>query len=389
MTGSRQRVVILGAGFGGLEVASMLSQALGDEAETTLVDRAESFVFGFSKLDFMFGHTEAEHVRLPYADAAHPGVRMVRAEVLGIDPVARTVTLSSGELAADILVIALGADLDPAATPGLVEAGHEFYTVPGAEAARDALQAFDGGRVVVAVTSTPFKCPPAPSETALLLHDFLTERGLRDKSTIDLVMPLPKPVPPSPAASEVILAAFEERGIGWHPGQLVRSVDPAARTVALGDGGEMAFDLLLAAPKHHAPQVVVDAGLTEDGWIPVDRRTLRTRFDGVFAVGDVTSVGTPKAGVFSEGQAAVVAEQIIEQVRGGSSAAEYGGQGVCLMEFGGGQVAKVDVTFAPDRAPYGGMVGPSVENAQEKQSFGAERARRWFGRDWVPVPARK
>lgn len=388
MTLRKQRVVVLGAGFGGLEVASMLSEALGDDVETTVVDRAEHFVFGFSKLDFMFGHTDAEHVRLPYADVAHPGVRMVRAEVLGIDPVARTVTVSSGELEADILVVALGADLDPGATPGLVAAGNEFYTVPGAEAAREALHAFDGGRVVVAVTSTPFKCPPAPSETALLLHDFLTERGLREHSTIDLVMPLPKPVPPSPAASKMILAAFAERGIGWHPGQLVRSVDPERHVVALGDGGEMPFDLLLAAPKHHAPPVVVDSGLTEDGWIPVDRRTLRTRFEGVFAVGDVTSVGTPKAGVFSEGQAAVVATQIIEQLRGGAATAEYGGQGICLMEFGGGQVAKVDVTFAPDRAPYGGMVGPSAAHAAEKQAFGADRARKWFGRDWVPVPAR-
>lgn len=386
---TRLRVVILGAGFGGLEVASTLSGALGEDVDVTLVDRAESFVFGFSKLDFMFGHTDADRVRLPYADMGHPGVRMVRAEVLAIDPVTRTVTVTGGELEADVLVIALGADLDPAATPGLVGAGHEFYTVPGAEAARDALHAFAGGRVVVAVTSTPFKCPPAPSETALLLHDFLTERGLREASTIDLVMPLPAPVPPSPAASEAILAAFADRGIGWHPGQLVRSVDPARRVVALGEGAELGFDLLLVAPKHHAPQVVVDSGLTEDGWIPVDRRTLHTRYDGVFAIGDVTSVGTPKAGVFSEGQGAVVAEQIIARARGGTSAAEYGGTGVCLMEFGGGQVAKVEVTFAPDRAPYGGMVPASLQNAREKQAFGAERAAKWFGRDWTPVPVRQ
>lgn len=386
---TRLRVVILGAGFGGLEVASTLSGALGEDVDVTLVDRAESFVFGFSKLDFMFGHTDADRVRLPYADMGHPGVRMVRAEVLAIDPVTRTVTVTGGELEADVLVIALGADLDPAATPGLVGAGHEFYTVPGAEAARDALHAFAGGRVVVAVTSTPFKCPPAPSETALLLHDFLTERGLREASTIDLVMPLPAPVPPSPAASEAILAAFAGRGIGWHPGQLVRSVDPARRVVALGEGAELGFDLLLVAPKHHAPQVVVDSGLTEDGWIPVDRRTLHTRYDGVFAIGDVTSVGTPKAGVFSEGQGAVVAEQIIARARGGTSAAEYGGTGVCLMEFGGGQVAKVEVTFAPDRAPYGGMVPASLQNAREKQAFGAERAAKWFGRDWTPVPVRQ
>ncbi|MBZ2195576.1 FAD-dependent oxidoreductase [Ruania sp. N2-46] len=382
------RVVILGAGFGGLEVASKLSEALGEGVDTTLVDRAESFVFGFSKLDFMFGRTSAERVQLAYADVAHPGVRMVRAEVVGIDPVAQTVALDSGEtLEADVLVVALGADLDPSATPGLVEAGQEFYTVPGAIAARDALDAFDGGRVVIAVTSTPFKCPPAPSETALLVHDFLTERGLRRRSSIDLVMPLPRPIPPSPLASAAILAAFEERGIGWHPGSLVRSLDPARRVAVLGDGEEIGFDLLLAVPKHLAPPVVVEAGLTEDGWIPVDPRTLRTKFPDVFAIGDVTSVGTPKAGVFSEGQAKVVAAQIIARADGGTSDAEYGGQGICYMEFGGGQVAKVDVTFLPGQAPFGGMDGPSLPNGVEKQRFGADRARRWFGRDWAPVEA--
>jgi sulfide:quinone oxidoreductase len=314
---------------------------------------------------------------------------MVRAEVVGIDPVARTVALDSGQtLAADVLVVALGADLDPSATPGLVEAGQEFYTVPGAIAARDALDAFDGGRVVIAVTSTPFKCPPAPSETALMVHDFLTERGLRRRSSIDLVMPLPRPIPPSPLASEAILAAFEEREIGWHPGSLVRSLDPARRVAVLGDGEEIGFDLLLAVPKHVAPPVVVEAGLTEDGWIPVDPRTLLTTFPDVFAIGDVTSVGTPKAGVFSEGQAKVVAAQIIARATGATSDAEYGGQGICYMEFGGGQVAKVDVTFLPGQAPFGGMDGPSLPNGAEKQEFGADRARRWFGRDWVPVEAR-
>jgi len=385
---AKLQVVVLGAGFGGLEVARTLSETLGEDVQTTVVDRGDAFVFGFSKLDVMFGHTDADRVRLPYTDVTGPGLQMLRAEVLAIDPQRRTVTLDSGELTADVLVVALGADLDPAATPGLVEAGHEFYSVPGAEAARDALENFNGGRVLIAVTSSPFKCPPAPSETALLTHDFLTARGLRAASSIDLLMPLPTPVPPAPEASEAILAAFAEREIGWHPNHLVRHVDPTARAAVLEDGSQMGFDLLLAVPTHRAPQVAVDAGLTEDGWIPVDPRTLRTRFPGVFAVGDVTSAGTPKAGAFAEGQGRTVAEQIIAQVHGGASTDAYGGHGACLMEFGGGQVARVEVTFAPGERPYGRMVPPSLENAEEKQTAGTYRARRWFGRDWQPVPSR-
>src|SRR3984885_15251966 len=215
------RIVILGAGFGGLELASLLSEALGDDAGVVLIDQADGFVFGFSKLDVMFGRTTADHVFHRYADVGRPGVRFVRAEVLSLEPEARRVVTDDETFEADILVVALGADLDPAATPGLAEGGHEFYTLAGAFGLRDVLQRFEGGRVVVGVTSTPFKCPPAPSETALLMHDFLQERGLAAASQVSLVMPLGVPIPPSPRASEVILAAFADKGIGWHPGLMV------------------------------------------------------------------------------------------------------------------------------------------------------------------------
>src|SRR4029077_5199959 len=119
----------------------------------------------------------------------------------------------AGTFEGDVMVVALGADLDPAATPGLVEGGHEFYTVPGAFALRDVLADFPGGRVIVGVTSTPFKCPPAPSETALLMHDRLTRKGLRDRSEVSVFIPLPVAIPPSPAGSKALLTAFEQRGI--------------------------------------------------------------------------------------------------------------------------------------------------------------------------------
>lgn len=206
------RIVILGAGFGGLELSTRLSEEFGDDVDVVLIDKGEGFVFGFSKLDVMFGFTNAEHVLHRYEDVVKPGVRFVRAEVTAIDPVRRVVSTDAGSFDADILVVALGADLHPEMTPGLLEGGHEFYTVAGAFALRDVLDQFEGGRVVVGVTSTPFKCPPAPSETTLLVNDFLQERGLRERSEVSLVMPLPLPIPPSPQASEAILAAFEQRG---------------------------------------------------------------------------------------------------------------------------------------------------------------------------------
>ena len=377
------RVVVLGAGFGGLELTTRLSEALGDDGEIVLVDRSDGFVFGFSKLEVMFGRAVPEAVHHPYRDVVKPGVRFVQADVRAIDPVSRRVETDAGTFEADVLVVALGADLDPAATPGLLEGGHEFYTEAGAFAVADVLAAFDGGRVVVGVTSTPFKCPPAPSETVLLMHDLLTQRGCRDRSEIALVMPLPVPIPPSPAASEALLAAFAERAISWHPETLIRALDPDRRTAVLAGGDELPYDLFLGVPVHRAPAVVLEAGMTVDGWIPVDPLSLETAFPGVYAVGDVTSVGTPKAGVFAEGQAAVVAERILARAPGEAEESEYGGRGVCYLEFGEGRVAGVDVTFLSGRPPTGGFEGPSEAIAADKADFGTSRIRRWFGREWA------
>lgn len=374
------RVLVLGAGFGGLELATTLSEEFGDDVEVVLIDRSDGFVFGFAKLDVMFGRATAEAVRHSYSDVVKPGVRFVRAEVTAIDPQRRSVETDVGDFDADILVVALGADLHPEATPGLTEHGHEFYTVAGAFALREVLADFAGGDVVVAVTSTPFKCPPAPSETALMMDELLRERGLRDNSTVTLVMPLGSPIPPSPEASRAVLGAFEQRGIEFLPERLVRELDGERGVAVLADGSELPFDLFLGVPVHRAPAVVTESGLTVDGWIPVNPHTLETRFPGVYAVGDVTSIGTPKAGVFAEGQAAVAAERIAASIRRVESAATYDGRGVCYLEFGGGEVGLVDVTFRSGQPPAGNLQGPSAAFAADKADFGASRIERWFGK---------
>jgi sulfide:quinone oxidoreductase len=375
------RVVILGAGFGGLELSTRLSEEFGDAIEVVLIDKNDAFVFGFSKLDVMFGRAVPAGVRHAYRDVVKPGVRFVQTVVRSIDPAAKRVETDAGPFEGDVLVVALGADLDPAATPGLLDGGHEFYTVEGAFAARDVIDSFAGGRVLIGVLSTPYKCPPAPSETALLMDEHLTNRGLRDRSEIALLVDFPRPIPPSPAASELLLTTFAERGIDWQPRREVCALDPVRQVATTRDGGELAYDLFLAVPVHRAPAVVVESGLTVDGWIPVNPLTLETSFPGVFAVGDVAAVGTPRAGVFAEGHAAIAAEHISALVRGTTSEAEYGGRGVCYIEFGGEHVAKVDVTFFGDQKS-GELVGPAERLLAEKAEFGSSRIKRWFGREW-------
>jgi sulfide:quinone oxidoreductase len=373
------RIVVLGAGFGGLELTTRLSEEFGDAVDVVLIDRTDGFVFGFSKLEVMFGRAEPASVHHAYAGLVKPGVRFVQSMVHSIDPAARRVETDAGVFEADILVVALGADLHPHATPGLVEGGHEFYTVDGAFALRDVVAGFEGGRVVVGVTSLPFKCPPAPSEAALLMDDHLRARGLRDHSSIALVMPLGVPIPPSPPASEALLGAFAERGIDWYPERLVAGLDAPRKVAVLSDGSELPYDLFLGVPVHRAPAVVLESGMTVDGWIPVDSLTLETSFPGVYAVGDVTSVGTPRAGVFAEGQAAVVAERIAAGIRGDAAVAQYGGTGMCWLDFGADQIAKVAVTFLKGQKPVGDLEGPSPDFVEDKQEFGRSRIARWFG----------
>ncbi|HTZ64995.1 MAG TPA: FAD/NAD(P)-binding oxidoreductase [Solirubrobacteraceae bacterium] len=378
---SRPRVLVLGAGFGGLELATRLSEEFGEDVEIVLIDKSEAFVFGFSKLDVMFGKAAPEDVRHPYASIVRPGVRFVQTAIEAIDPAARTVQTEAGRFAGDVVVIALGADLDPGATPGLAQGGYEFYTVAGGFAAREVVDDFEGGRVLIGVLGTPFKCPPAPSETALLMHEHLIERGLRERSQIALAMDFGRPIPPSPAASEALLEAFAERDIEWHPSREIYELDPERKVALLRDGGEMPYDLFLAVPVHRAPAVVAQAGLLDGAWIPVDAATFETTHDGVYAIGDVAAVGTPKAGAFAEGHAAVAAQHIAARIRGTTSPARYDGHGICYLEFGGGQVAMVDVTFFGDQRS-GELIGPSAELAAEKAQFGSSRIKRWFDRDW-------
>jgi sulfide:quinone oxidoreductase len=378
----KKRVVVLGAGFGGLELSTLLSEALGDAVDVVLIDKSDNFVFGFSKLDVMFGRLLPEQVRHLYKHVVKPGVRFLQTVVRSFDPAAKRVVTDDGTFDADILVVALGADLDPAATPGLVEGGNEFYTVPGAFALRDILAGFERGPVIIGVTGKSFKCPPAPSETAFLLHDYLVSRGRRAATEITVVMPFGVPIPPSPEASQAILAGFAERGIRFVKDNLVQALDPARKVAILTDGAELPYALFLGIPVHRVPQVVVDSGLAADpyNWVPVNKKTLETNFPGVYAIGDVNGVGTPKAGVFAEGAARTVAAHIVAQLANGPAAQDYRGLGTCYLEFGNDMVAKVNVEFLAGPKPIGSYDGASEAFAEEKAEFGSSRIQRWFGR---------
>ncbi|MFE7741307.1 NAD(P)/FAD-dependent oxidoreductase [Nocardia sp. NPDC057455] len=373
-------VLVLGAGFGGLELATRLSGSPADDLHVVIIDRNDAFTFGFAKLDILFRDLPPEAARVPYARFAHPRVEFRQEEVIGIDPRTRRVRTDRSVYEPDILVVALGADYDCGATPGFVEDGYEYYSIEGARRLRDRLAGFEGGAVVVAVLSVPFKCPPAPYEGAMLLHEQLTRRGVRDRTRIRFLTPMDSPIPVSPDTSAAIIEALTRHGIDYSPGQPVHALDPS-RHVAVTRDGDLPYDLFVGIPKHRVPAVAEASGLTEggaDGWIAVDPRTLRTPYAGVYAIGDCADAPVPRAGVFAEDAARTVAAGIEAELCGSAGAQRYRGRGTCHIEFGDGLVGKVEADFLSGPAPVAPFSAPSVELAGEKAAAAEARLRRWF-----------
>jgi sulfide:quinone oxidoreductase len=384
----KKHVVIVGAGFAGLELAAQLSESLADAVHVTLLDRNDAFYFGFSKLDVLLGRRPSSDVLLRYRDIAKEGVEFRQETVTAIDPRKRRVTTDQGSYDADFLAVALGADYDPAATPGFQQGGFEYYSLAGAERLRDVLAEFTSGTVLISVLGHPFKCPPAPFEGAFLLHDLFVKRGVRDTVDIRMTYPMAAPVPVTKEVSQVFLTALDERGIEYAPKELVVGLDARERTARLASGGSVPYDLFIGIPVHIVPEVVKRSGLAVDGWVPVDQTNLATRFPGVYALGDVVTGArtVAKAGVFAETAARVVAADIAARLRGSEPPPPYQGAGTCYVEFGDGVVGKMEVNFLGGPTPASRVLGSSREFAAEKEAFASTRRQSWFGLDPHVVP---
>jgi sulfide:quinone oxidoreductase len=355
--------VILGGGFGGIAAANTLRRLSPRDHAIVLVDRAPRFYVGAGKTWIMLGERTFEQISQARAALLEPGVRLVQAEVTAIDLANRKVVTSAGPLAWDYLVVALGADVNEAGVPGLAEAAHTFYTVAGAERLRPVLEQFAGGDVAILIPKTPFKCPPAPYEAAMLLHHAFERRGLG--ADVRIAIHTVEGAPMATAGPEMgnhIKAELAQRGIAFHPQRKPTHVDAAARRIAFEDGAEAAYDLLIAIPPHEAPKVVREAGLVNPaGWIPVDPQTLEVKSADtagrVYGAGDVTVVPLPgrykpdlplvlpKAGVFAQAHGEVIAHQIAARLAGTAADARFGGVGYCYLETGGGRAVKADGSF--------------------------------------------
>lgn len=371
-------VLILGGGSGGLATAGRLKELLGDKISITVIDKQRSFVMGFSLLRVMTGEKTEQEVTVPKEKVSQKGIKFINTEVNRIDVNNGIVRTDQGEFVYDYLVVALGAELAPEKIPGFESAFH-MYTLEDAKKLRDALSSFRGGSIRLVVSRTPFKCPPAPYEAAMLIDDHLRNKGLHDKSDIQIFTPEPQPMPiAGPEVGNTVVSMLNEKGIGFHSNTKVSLIDGSSKQIVFENGSREKYDLLIAIPPHTTPKVIRESGGLADAseWISVDPKNMQTKYDRVYAIGDVAAVKLPsgmmlpKAATFAFGQAEIVASNIASSVLG-TEARNWDGFGECFIETGSGNAAYGSGSFYSSPKPVINLQIPSKELRERKDAWGS------------------
>ena len=361
------RVLVLGAGIGGTAAATTLRRLLPASSEVVLVEKAAEHVFSPSLLWLAVGRRSRRQITRPMSRMSRAGIRLVAGTIEKIDPQGRTVSVDGRQIEGDALVVALGADFDLNAIPGLHAGGHNLYSLEGAESLQSALSNLGQGTFALVTAAPAYKCPAAPYEAAMLVETYLRQRKVRNQVQMEFWAAEPGPMwVAGPAVTAGVKTLIEERGIAYRPGRQIREVDPAVRRLVFADGSQGSYDALAYVPPHTAPSVVREAGLTDaSGWIPVNRLTLETVHAGIYAVGDVTTIPLslgkplPKAGTFAEEQGRVAAANIAHKLTAKGRPASFDGHGECLVETGDATAAYGGGNFYAEPFPQVALKRPS------------------------------
>lgn len=317
MPGNRKQIVVLGGGCGGIVAATKLARELGDRHDIILIDRRPMHIFMPAFLFVLVGQREPEDITRRLRRLERHGIRVVQDEVLGIDPARQQVALGGGKIPYDYLIVALGFETRPEMIPGYSEAAHHSWELEATMKARQALEAFNGGRVLVGVPLGPYRCPPAPYETQWMLDGYFKKRGIRDRVTIEYFTREAEPFGDARDPVVWMDAESRRRGIKQHYEFIAHSIDPAKKTVNGLYGYKLAYDLLFMIPPHRPARALIDSGLadTENG-IRVDYDTLATKWDNVYAIGDCADMPASKAGGVAHQEGDVVAHNLAVEITG-------------------------------------------------------------------------
>ena len=386
-----RRVLILGAGFGGLTTANILRKGLSAEHQIIVIDKKDHFMMGLVNLWILSGNRRLENSKISLNRLKNKGIEFLNDEIMQIDIYKKTIATKSSntKIEYDYLLIALGADYALERVNGFVEnRGFNLYDPDQVPKLRDQILSLKKGQIVICITDLPYKCPPAPYEASLIIDDLLIKNGTRDSIDIDLYTPSPMALPVAgPKVSQDVVNMLNAHHINFHPLHKLKAV-LNRKQIEFVNRNRINYDLLLGVPPHKIPMVIENSGLIKEGenWINVDRFTLKTNYKDVFAIGDVTeikleqNISIPKAGIFAEGEARVVAQQIIDEITNNKKEynSKFDGKGFCFMEIGNKKAGYIDVDFYNEEGPITKLESPSEEAYEKKVDFERKRVKEWL-----------
>lgn len=390
-----KQILILGAGFGGLASANLLRNSLQKEVcQITVIDKNQSFMMGLVNLWILSGTRRLENSQIALNKLESKGIKFLNDEIIKIDPSENSVTTKTNrnKVHYDYLIIALGADLAPKQIEGFEdnESCFNIYNVQQVPRLREKILALKSGRIIICIANIPYKCPPAPYEVSLIINDILIKNGTRDSIDLNIYVPTPISLPVAGAKmSQDVVNLLNEKHINFHPLHKIKKVLDK-KTIEFENGVKTSFDVLIIIPNHQVPQIIKNSDLLRDGnqhWINVDKFTLRTKYKNVFAIGDVTEIRLdktttiPKAGIFAEGQAKVVSQQIINEITDNNTnkaLTKFDGKGFCFMEVGDKKAGYIYADFYNESGPTTRLDPPSYEFYQKKLDFERSRLGEWL-----------
>lgn len=382
MSMNTKTIVILGGGIGGIVVANKLRKAIDKSHQIVLIDKETHHLFYPSFLWVMMGWRAPSQIQKNFQLLERKGIKFINAEVTEINFETKTVSTSKEKLKYDYLVLALGASTFPERIAGLVENAYNIYSLEEVTRLRNHLPDFTGNRIVVLICSTPFKCPAAPYEAALLLASYFKQKSKPIEVQVVTPEQLPLPVT-GPEVGKYMVSLLDAYGIEFLPEHQVQQINPSH--IECENKTSIPFDLLLAVPPNGLTGVLNNSPiLGKSGWVSVDPAKLTTSLENVYALGDVTSIPLPvgkplpKAGVFAHAQAEVVAHNIAAHINGSDASKSFNGEGSCFVELGDGKAAFAKGNFYTAPAPVVLLKKPSRFRHWQKIWFEKWWLRKWF-----------